>query len=164
MFKKIAVVLLIMLTIFLLPVMAEEKECTMSFIPEWSKTVVWYQIFPERFRNGDPTNDPKVENIEGSWPHDHISSWQGHPWTSDWYELQPYEKQNKGFYIITDKTISRLSGKIDTGKLKSIKNTNFSPVTLKDKLVDKGFSEEDIKIIINNCGHDKPIWYDIERG
>lgn len=28
-------------------------------IPEWSKGQVYYQIFPERFRNGDPTNDPK---------------------------------------------------------------------------------------------------------
>ncbi len=163
MFKKTAFFLLIFLTVFLLPVMAEEKECTMSFIPEWSKTVVWYQIFPERFRNGDSSNDPKVENIEGSWPHDHISSWQVHPWTSDWYELQPYEKQNKGFYIITDKTISRLSGKIDTGKLKSIKNTNFSPVTLKDKLLEKNFNEAEIKLIFNNADHEKTIWYDIQR-
>ncbi|HEU5139535.1 MAG TPA: alpha-glycosidase [Bacillales bacterium] len=27
--------------------------------PEWVKDTVWYQIFPERFANGDPTNDPK---------------------------------------------------------------------------------------------------------
>lgn len=27
--------------------------------PEWVKKTVWYQIFPERFANGDPTNDPK---------------------------------------------------------------------------------------------------------
>jgi glycosidase len=26
--------------------------------PEWAKHAVWYQIFPERFRNGDPSNDP----------------------------------------------------------------------------------------------------------
>jgi len=26
--------------------------------PEWVAGTVWYQIFPERFRNGDPTNDP----------------------------------------------------------------------------------------------------------
>lgn len=28
-------------------------------VPEWSKGQVYYQIFPERFRNGDPSNDPK---------------------------------------------------------------------------------------------------------
>ena len=32
-----------------------------DFTPQWSKGVVWYQIFPERFSNGDPTNDPKVD-------------------------------------------------------------------------------------------------------
>lgn len=26
--------------------------------PDWVKKTVWYQIFPERFANGDPTNDP----------------------------------------------------------------------------------------------------------
>jgi glycosidase len=26
--------------------------------PEWAAHAVWYQIFPERFRNGDPSNDP----------------------------------------------------------------------------------------------------------
>lgn len=27
--------------------------------PEWVKDTVWYQIFPERFANGDSSNDPK---------------------------------------------------------------------------------------------------------
>ena len=26
--------------------------------PEWVKETTWYQIFPERFANGDPSNDP----------------------------------------------------------------------------------------------------------
>lgn len=62
--------------------------------PEWAKHVVWYQIFPERFRNGDPSNDPTLADIEGSWPHDHTSPWQIHPWTSDWYALLPHERAN----------------------------------------------------------------------
>jgi glycosidase len=65
-----------------------------EFVPVWAKSAVWYQIFPERFRNGDKSNDPKLENIKGSWPHDSTSPWQIHPWTSDWYELQTYEKKN----------------------------------------------------------------------
>ncbi|MCZ6701797.1 MAG: glycoside hydrolase family 13 protein [Ignavibacteria bacterium] len=65
-----------------------------EFVPEWAKNVVWYQIFPDRFRNGDPDNDPTLESIEGAYPHDVTSPWQIHPWTSDWYELQPYEKKN----------------------------------------------------------------------
>ena len=31
--------------------------------PQWAKGIVWYQIFPERFANGDPTNDPKAEKV-----------------------------------------------------------------------------------------------------
>ena len=27
----------------------------------WAQKAVWYQIFPERFRNGDPKNDPTAE-------------------------------------------------------------------------------------------------------
>ena len=29
-----------------------------SGVPAWARGAVWYQIFPERFRNGDPSNDP----------------------------------------------------------------------------------------------------------
>lgn len=72
-----------------------EKPVEKEFVPAWAKSVVWYQIFPERFRNGDPTNDPPGSYANLSWPFDNQSPWQIHPWTSDWYELQPYEQQNK---------------------------------------------------------------------
>ena len=26
--------------------------------PDWAQRAIWYQIFPERFRNGDKSNDP----------------------------------------------------------------------------------------------------------
>jgi glycosidase len=65
-----------------------------EFVPQWAKKVTWYQIFPERFMNGDTSNDPKLEDSKGSWPYDLTSAWQIHPWTSDWYEMQPYEKEN----------------------------------------------------------------------
>lgn len=65
-----------------------------DFVPEWAKGIVWYQIFPERFRNGDPANDPTPASLEGAYPHDHTSLWQIHPWTADWYRLQPYEAEN----------------------------------------------------------------------
>lgn len=65
-----------------------------DFTPNWSKGVVWYQIFPERFYNGDPSNDPKVDDQNGAFPFDVTSDFQIHPWTSDWYKLQPYEQKN----------------------------------------------------------------------
>ena len=67
-----------------------EKE----FVPLWAKSVVWYQIFPERFRDGDPSNNPTVKDIIGADPVEPPKSWNIHPWESDWYELQDYEKKN----------------------------------------------------------------------
>ncbi len=63
-------------------------------IPEWTKKAVWYQIFPERFYNGDTANDPKPADIKDSWPHFVPANWEITPWTSDWYELQSWEKAN----------------------------------------------------------------------
>ena len=37
--------------------------------PAWVKDTVWYQIFPERFANGDPTNDPENTLPWGSRAH-----------------------------------------------------------------------------------------------
>ncbi len=28
-------------------------------VPDWARHAVIYQIFPDRFRNGDPGNDPE---------------------------------------------------------------------------------------------------------
>ncbi len=65
-----------------------------SFVPDWARSAVWYQIFPDRFRNGDPTNDPRVEDLAGADPTDPPRAWQVHPWGSDWFEPQPWEKAN----------------------------------------------------------------------
>ncbi len=73
-----------------------EYSITLIGVPEWAKGVVWYQVFPDRFRNGDAGNDPTLKSLEGAYPHDLRSPWQVHPWTSDWYELQPYERANDG--------------------------------------------------------------------
>ncbi|WP_130838225.1 glycoside hydrolase family 13 protein [Lachnoclostridium sp. Marseille-P6806] len=37
-------------------------------VPEWSRGVIYYQIFPERFCNGDPSNDPPGAEAWGSRP------------------------------------------------------------------------------------------------
>lgn len=63
-------------------------------VPEWAKHAIWYQIFPERFYNGDPTNDPAYNDIQGAWPHNNTAPWNNHPWTSDWYEMQLWEKES----------------------------------------------------------------------
>ena len=48
--------------------------------PDWARDAIWYQIFPERFRNGDPANDPDTTATQ------HLIQW-----TSKWYDAQPGE-------------------------------------------------------------------------
>jgi glycosidase len=71
---------------------AETSVKTNEFVPDWAKDAVWYQIFPERFRNADPSNDPTKPDIAGAFPLAPDLPWEIHPWTSDWYERQDYEK------------------------------------------------------------------------
>lgn len=63
--------------------------------PEWSKGLVWYQIFPERFRNGDLTNEPNKERAKVP------EGWSLSSWTSDWYARAHWEQQETpDFYDI----------------------------------------------------------------
>lgn len=81
-----------------------------EFVPQWAKQVVWYQIFPERFRNGDPSNDPTVEDLKGADPQRPPKQWRIHPWTSDWYQLQDYEIANGERSLGTHLTRRRYGG------------------------------------------------------
>ena len=171
--KKILFFIIVCLIVSILPVYSVEsvtveigdEDVSMGedWIPEWAKCVVWYQIFPERFRNGDPSNDPKVENIEGSWPHDHISPWEVHSWTSDWYELRPYEKENNGWYIISEDTLVQVANIIDVEKLQPLTNQKLSPVKLREKLEYLNFNDEEIELVFSNAENEKSIWFDIQR-
>jgi len=59
-------------------------------VPAWVADAMFYQIFPERFANGDPTNDPTRESLEAaqSVP----ESWHVMPWTGDWYARADWER------------------------------------------------------------------------
>jgi cyclomaltodextrinase len=93
--RFLALLLIQILFIYVSPVTAQSNSA-----PQWSKGIVWYQIFPERFSNGDPTNDPKAADQNGAYPFDDTSAFQIHPWTSDWYQLLPYELKNgKNIYF-----------------------------------------------------------------
>lgn len=97
----------------------------------WAKGAVWYQIFPERFRNGDPANDPTSQEVPGA---ELEPGWRAHPWTSDWYEMQPWElKRSKDFYAVA--TTRRYGGdligvmqKLDYLKDLGITAIYFNPI------------------------------------
>ena len=58
---------------------------------DWPRHAVWYQIFPERFRNGDPKNDPTAEYSRV--PEQVRSKWRITPWTKEWYSMDDWEKE-----------------------------------------------------------------------
>jgi glycosidase len=66
--------------------------------PAWAQDAVWYQVFPERFANGDRANDPTWASLaeRGRAPE---AEWTVSDWTGDWYERQPWERAlGPGFY------------------------------------------------------------------
>jgi cyclomaltodextrinase / maltogenic alpha-amylase / neopullulanase len=65
-----------------------EKDLTAA--PGWSKNAIWYQVFVERFRNGDTTNDPTVEDMKGGYPGKYPAGWKITPWGHDWYAHEPW--------------------------------------------------------------------------
>lgn len=65
---------------------------------DWAKGIVWYQIFPERFFDGNPENGPRASEVPGA---ELEPGWQIHPWASDWYKMQPWElKRSDKFYDV----------------------------------------------------------------
>jgi cyclomaltodextrinase / maltogenic alpha-amylase / neopullulanase len=59
-------------------------------VPAWSEDAIWYQIFVERFRNGDPSNDPTPRDIEGVTDEPPPHGWKPTPWSQDWYRQEPW--------------------------------------------------------------------------
>jgi len=146
-------------------------------VPTWAKQAVWYQIFPERFRNGDPRNDPTLESMRGAYPHDLTSPWQIHPWNSDWYELQPYEQKN-GKDIWHNIQRRRYSGDLQgiLDKLDYLQDLGVNAIYLTPVFespsshkydgatyhhLDPHFGpdpHDDLKIIATEVGHDPSTW------
>ena len=135
-------------------------------VPQWAKCAVWYQIFPERFFNGDKSNDPMPIDLKGSWPHFVPNGWQITPWTSDWYKLQPWEKNDgKGFYwnAGTRRYGGDLKGVIE--KLDYLKDLGINAIYLNPVFESPSLHKYDASMyrhIDNNFGPnpelDKKIW------
>ncbi|MBU0676826.1 MAG: glycoside hydrolase family 13 protein [Verrucomicrobia bacterium] len=69
-------------------------EDVISKVPEWAKDAVWYQIFPERFRNGCPQSNPTAHDIGFDGKED----WAITKWGIDWYRRDERESRLGGFY------------------------------------------------------------------
>lgn len=77
-----------------------------SQVPLWAIDAIWYQIFPERFRNGDTSNDAApslpigwdsylseadLDTMKRMWPK------SVRPWNSDWFGFSTAEENSLNF-------------------------------------------------------------------
>lgn len=85
---------------------------TLSDAPKWAQGVIWYQIMVERFRNGDPTNDPTVQDITRGNPPAFLTNWAITPWTQDWYKPDPYFSDLEGQQALDGYTINQHHQKV----------------------------------------------------
>lgn len=143
-----------------------DSSSSLAQVPAWAKNAIWYQIFPERFRNGDPKNDPKPSDLAGSWPHEVATGWKVSNWIGDWYELQPWEKNDgKGFYFHAQQRRygGDLQGVLD--KLDYLKDLGITAIYLNPLFESPSLHKYDATMyhhIDNNFGPDaegdKAIW------
>lgn len=82
-------------------------DALVSRVPEWAQDAIFYQIFTERFRNGDPANDPTRESLE--FPEVMPQTWKISPWTQQWYKRCPWEKE-MGDHFYNDGVFHRRYG------------------------------------------------------
>ncbi len=135
-------------------------------IPEWSKNSIWYQIFPERFANGDRTNDPTPHDMEGAWPYNIPVGWRISPWISDWYQFQPWEKAN-GHDFYWNAGVRRYGGDIQgiIDHLDYLKELGITAIYLNPLFESPSLHKYDTRLyhhIDNNFGpnpkEDENIW------
>lgn len=98
------------------------------YAPEWASGIVWYQIFPERFRDGDATNQPNRERARGP------EGWAPTSWTQDWYSRDEWEvNYSDDFYSIVRERryggdLQGVIDKLDYLKELGIGGIYFNPV------------------------------------
>jgi len=161
--KKLAAIIL---SIILISSCSSTQKTDLFDLPGWAKEAVWYQIFPERFANGDLNNDPQPIDMEGAWPYFTPEGWQIHPWNSDWYKLQPWEaKLNKNFYDLVN--IRRYGGDLQgvIAKLDYLKELGITSLYLNPIFESPSLHKYDATFyhhIDNNFGPDpegdREIW------
>jgi cyclomaltodextrinase len=149
-----------------------KEETDIPRVPDWAKKAVWYQIFPERFANGDKNNDPTPYDMRGAWPYKIPEGWQVSPWTSDWYELQPWEKAN-GHDFYWNAGVRRYGGDIQgiLNHLDYLKNLGINAIYLNPVFESPSLHKYDTRLyhhIDNNFGpnpkEDEKIWNEEDPG
>ena len=132
-------------------------------VPEWVKKTIFYQIFPDRFYNGDPTNDPEE-----------TSSWNERPTRKNFFggdlkgiidKLDYLEELGVNAIYLTPIFCSKSNHKYDIYDYYRV-DPSFGTNDLLKKLV-KEAHKRGIKIVLDAVFHhtsDKfPIFQDIVK-
>ncbi len=135
--------------------------------PDWVNETMWYQIFPERFRNGDPSLDPKGVK---PWKYEKIT---GH---NDYYggdlrgiiEELPYiaSLSITGIYMtpIFEANSNHKYNTHDYRKVDPAFGTNEDLKELVHKAHNLGIRVM-LDAVFNHTGYDHPMWEDVmEKG
>lgn len=94
-----SIISLIYLAVIILVVSCQSKQnkstemAKLDEAPGWAASAIWYQIFVERFRNGNPNNDPTLETMKGALMDPIPASWSVTPWNHNWYEQEAWAKE-----------------------------------------------------------------------
>jgi cyclomaltodextrinase / maltogenic alpha-amylase / neopullulanase len=75
-------------------IMPVHRRPSKAIVPDWAKDAIWYQIFPERFRNGSSRNDPRITDIADR----PVDGWSVSPWGMDWYDRAAWERPLGDFF------------------------------------------------------------------
>jgi cyclomaltodextrinase / maltogenic alpha-amylase / neopullulanase len=95
--------------------------------PEWARGAVWYLLIPDRFCNGDRTNDPTAASVF----HDPKKNWEVSGWTSNWYRLSLKEQMSDpSFY--SNAYLRQYGGDLEgiSKKLEYLKNLGVNALIL----------------------------------
>lgn len=169
------------------PQFLPQKASKFGDVPTWSKEAIWYQIFVERFRNGDPSNDPTPKDIAGAYPDFVPEGWKITDWGHDWYKDDDYiqniteeqKAEHNGFKTFGQKSQLRRYGgdlqgvfdKLDYLEELGVTAIYFNPLNDAPSLhkydarywrhIDRNLGptpEEDLKIIENEDPLDPSTW------
>ena len=79
-----------------------DNSANFSTPPAWAQDAIWYQVLVERFRNGDPGNDPTLADVQPGSSDSFPAGWTVTDWGHDWYAREPWmDRQlmgDTGFY------------------------------------------------------------------
>lgn len=133
--------------------------------PEWVKETVWYQIFPERFKNGDPTNDPLNVLPWGSKEHPGQDDFYGGDLQGIIHKLDYLKDLGINGLYLTPIFEAKTNHKYDTTDYKKIDEMFGDTDTL--KILVEEAHKRGMRIMLdavfNHIGYHSKQWQDVLR-